>query len=92
MQGVHSLQDLKRKLIDFGTEVLENQGWYLITPHGVWGMSLGSIYLNNHKIDNLDQARELAKFKIDPPKPEAKKVKTKTTKIRSKKKISKSKK
>ena len=55
-------------------------------------MSLGSIYLNNHKIDNLDQARELAKFKIDPPKPEAKKVKTKTTKIRSKKKISKSKK
>lgn len=83
MKGVDTLQDLKKKLLDFGTEVLDSQGWFLVTPHGVWGMSFGVVYLNNFPIVTLDQAEELAQYRPE-PQPEI----TETAKKRSRKKIS----
>lgn len=73
MKGVDALQDLKKKLLEFGTEIQDNQGWFLVTSHGIWNMSFGEIYLNNFPINTLDQAAELAKFRQQQVKPDLKK-------------------
>jgi len=58
MLGVHCLQDLKKKLRELGIEVKESHGWYLITPQGSWGMSLGELYLNDFPIQSLANLEE----------------------------------
>jgi hypothetical protein len=79
MKAVNCLQDLKAQLIDTGFEIKESLGWYLITTHGQWTMSLGDVYLNGAIIHKLTDAvvlkksakpkkvvEEVVKVKIEP--------------------------
>lgn len=60
MQSIHCLSDLKKKLNDFGVEVLESHGWYLITSQGKWTMCSDQVYLNDVIITDLKQMSALA--------------------------------
>lgn len=61
MQGIHSLYDLKVKLIQKGIAIIESEGWRVTTAHGSWTMSFGTIYLNGIPIKKLDDIPVLKK-------------------------------
>ena len=53
MQGVNCLQDLKKKLVETGFEVIGSHGWYLDTAHGRWTMALGVVYIDGLPCKNI---------------------------------------
>jgi hypothetical protein len=63
VQGVNCLQDLKKKLVESGFEVIGSHGWYLDTAHGRWTMSMGVVYINNLPIKSISEARIIKKPK-----------------------------
>jgi len=76
MKGINCLVDLRAMLEAAKIEVFNFTGWSVETLHGQWGMVLGEVYLNNHPIKTLAEAKSLAQFK-------KKKVVNKRTEIKN---------
>lgn len=60
MQGIGSLQDLKKKLLEAGFEV-QSHGWYLNTVHGCWTMVHGVVFINDNPIKTISDAKVIKK-------------------------------